>query len=225
MSPGELTASFTQSEIVGILGRTSLDPEARAEVMGALQRYVGERALEQREAEFVGGIVQLATIYERVEGEGVSGSNIEGWYERLEAQSEDVLRSFAGRQELGPTESVARNLAALLYIGLRRQANSRLDVNLLQDTGLGEETLIEQCRVALVEAAADQGTDTTDLEERVRARYPTLHSIPGEVVQLFWGRLIAPTATELRASLVAAGYELPKLNEHGEYPDEDDLAP
>lgn len=220
--PGGPERTYLRDEMVEILGRTSLGEAAQAEVLTELDRYAQERELARQEAEFTGGIIKLAIIYERVEGEGASDCNIEGWYEELETQSENVLRSFVDRQRPSQTENLARNLAALLYVGLNRQAGSELDLALLLDAGLDEGELLERCRGALVEAAVDQGMDTPDVEQRVRERYPTLRSIPAGIVPHIWDRLIKPMATEFRASLLAAGHDLPELNDLGLYLDEDE---
>ncbi len=220
--PGGPEQLFLREEIVQVLGSTLLDAAAQAEVLERLDQYTHERDLARQEAEFTDDIVRMAVVYERVEGEGASDSNGEGWYEDLEMQSEEVLRGAAGRQELSETAQVARNMAALLHVSLRRQAYSELDLDLLRNAGVNEDELIAQCQEVLTQTARDQGMDAPDVPQTVRERYPTLQSITYYVVPPIWERLVKPMAADLRARLLAAGHVLPVLNEQGLYPDETD---
>ena len=220
--PGGPEQVYSQGEIILILSRAAIGADARAEFMRQLSQYELERNLAQQEAERSEAIVSLAVLYERVEGEGASDDEIEGWYERLELQTGRVLGNFHGREPSTQTETLARNVSAFLYVGLTLQARGRVDTALLREAGLNEDELVEQCRGALIEAAVAHGADPSDGAQKVREQYPTPQGIPAGAVEHFWQRLIVPMATELRASLLAEGHELPELNEQGKYSDEDE---
>jgi hypothetical protein len=213
---------FTLGEVADVLSRTGLDPEARSALLDAFTKFAGERALAQYEEGVTADIVHLAVIYERVEGEGASDSNIEGWYEQLESQTEVILRNSANRKEVGRSEEIARKLAALLYVCLARQSNHEIDLNLLQRAGFSEEEVLGTFREALLRAAEAQGSEVNGLQAKINAKYPALTSIAGGVIRLIWPGLISPLAVELRASLIADGHQLPVLNEDGLYAEEID---
>jgi hypothetical protein len=211
--------SYTRTEIIEVLGRTLLDHNV---FLAELDSYTYERESAKQEAAITDDVVRLAVVYERVEGDGANDSNIEGWYEDLETQSDSVLQSLADRQELGERDLLARNLAALLHVALRRQTGSSPDVAFLQSAGLNLEPMIERFQGVLVEAAISQGADAAGLEEIAKRQYPTLSSIRSEHVPLIWEKLISPLAATLRVNLQAAGHDLPELDERGEYPGDDE---
>jgi hypothetical protein len=212
--------SFTLAEVGAVLEISETDPTKRAELIGVFTRFAGDRALAEYQAETNARVVDLAVSYERVEGEGASDSNIEGWQQRLLCQSEILLLNYADREESRPSEYIARNLAAVLYVGLLRQSNDRIDLALLERAGFSETELLELFKGALVNVAAEQKGNDAGIAEIVRLRYPTLQSLTSGVISTIWPSFISPIAADLRASLRAEGNTLPVLNEQGLYPDE-----
>ncbi len=208
----EQILAYTRPEIELVLA-TCLRPSQTETVLSALDLFTRRRALAGYEAERADDFVNLLLIYDRVDADGASALNIEGWHEKLAKQSETVLRYSANRdkKEIGQSEAIAREFAATLHVYLSKQLRYGLNPDLLERAGYSVEEVLDAIRYELTRVAVSQGQeDGDDLRAEVKRLYPTVTSIKLELLTSLWPILITPPAEQLRASLMKDGHRLPE---------------
>lgn len=221
--------NFTLAEVTGAL--SGLDEAAQQTVLGALRQLVAQRELNRVEDEYTRSIFDFAITYHRAMGEGHSDSNIEGWYEGVREEAEDVLEQFAIREgPLSETEALVRNTAAVAYtFQLLEQADEDeedvLDLGLLRNAGVDEDWLLQVFRDGMVQyKIAKEDADPDAARASVDHEYRVWSDFHYKLEPEHNDYILEPLALAMRARLQEEGFNLPELTAEGKY-DEDDGEP
>jgi hypothetical protein len=214
----EPRTQFSLEEITEAL--SGLEIDAKQIVLDALRKRGQDRLAERNEDAFRSSIIHFAAVYERATGENASDSNIEGWYEELLQQSEELLGLFANQDSVAEVECAVRDTAALTYAYLCIERDLYpLSADLLINAGSSPDDLLLKFKDGITAAHTAMDSDATELTSRIQSIDDLAHKLHPD----YWVRIITPLGNRMRALLKQAGYQLPELDEDGKYGVDDEL--
>ncbi len=220
--PESKEPQFTLEEIEQAIDCLSVD--SRRVVLAALQSQREAKESLAEEEKWQRQIWRFAVCFERATADNASYSNIEGWHDELVEDAEHLLVGFKTRQEPTDVEVQVRHTAALAYTYLTQERNyDDIDEQLLTDAGEDPEQLLVEFREGIIESYVANGQEREKVTHQVMGEYTALNDLEGVSGPDFFDRIVMPHGTAMRQSLIAAGVQLPELDEEGQYGEDDDI--
>ena len=214
---------FTLEEIRPALSHLSVEEQDVA--IASLRELAERKGEELRNREFNRTMLTFAALYQRVNADDASDSNIEGWSEQLNGEAQHLVHLSARRKgDLSEIEKLARDTAATVHAYFVLEWDEpQIDYGLLQRAGVDADELLGRFKNGVIEAHVEAGQDRDKVAADVAANFRSLEDFSMNLYPSYWKKIIDPQATELRAKLVEARFTLPELNEEGKFGEDDEL--
>ncbi len=213
---------FTLEEIEQAIDCLNVD--SRNVVLAALQSQREAKEVLAKEESWRRQIWRFAVCFERATADNASDSNIEGWHEELIEGAERLLARFETRKEPSAVEMQVRHTAALAYTYLTQERNyDDIDVQLLTNVGEDPRQILAEFREGIIESCVESGQERAEVTSQVMGEYTALNDLEGISHPDFFNRIVIPHGIVMREGLKAAGFQLPELDEEGQYGEDDDV--